>query len=79
MNIVSFLIGLAIVFIVLKLLALPFKIIIKFIINSVIGGVILFLLGTIGIGIKIYWWTILLTGIFGVPGLICAAIISIIL
>ena len=76
MNIVSFLIGIAILVIVLKLIALPFKLIIKFIINSVIGGILLFGLGFLGISIVIKWWTVLLTGLFGVPGLIVAIIIS---
>ena len=72
----SFLIGIAILVIVLKLIALPFKLIIKFIINSVIGGILLFGLGFLGISIVIKWWTVLLTGLFGVPGLIVAIIIS---
>lgn len=78
MNIVSFLIGIAILVVVLKLIALPFKLIIKFIINSVIGGILLFGLGFLGISIVIKWWTVLLTGLFGVPGLIVAIIISLI-
>ena len=64
--------------VVLKLIALPFKLIIKFIINSVIGGILLFGLGFLGISIVIKWWTVLLTGLFGVPGLIVAIIISLI-
>lgn len=76
MNIMSFLIGIVILIIVLKLISLPFKIIIKFVINSIIGGVILFGLTYLGIKITIYWWTLVLTGLFGVPGLICATIIG---
>ena len=78
MNIISFLVAIVILVIVLKLISLPFKLIMKFVINSIIGGVILFVLGLLGIGIIVRWWTIVLTGLFGVPGLIVAIIISII-
>ena len=76
MNIVSFLIGIVILIVVLKIISLPFKLIMKFIINSIIGGIILFALGYFGIGIVVYWWTVLLTGLFGIPGLVCAAVIG---
>lgn len=76
MNIISFFIAIAILIIFLKLISLPFKIIIKFVVNSIVGGIILFGLTYLGIKITVYWWTIALTGLFGVPGLICAAIIG---
>lgn len=76
MDIIAFLIGIVILIVVLKLISLPFKIIIKFVINSIIGGVILFGLTYFGIKITIYWWTLVLTGLFGIPGLICAVLIG---
>lgn len=77
MSIVSFLIGIALLVIVLKIISLPFRIIIKFIINSIIGGIILAICAYFGILINVYWWTILLTGLFGVPGFVIATIITI--
>lgn len=76
MNIISFLIGIALLIIVLKIMALPFKIIIKFVINSIIGGIILTICAHFGILINVYWWTIALTGLFGVPGFVIATIIT---
>ncbi len=79
MDILTFIIGILILIVVLKIISFPFKLIMKFVINSIIGGVILAILSYIGIGIPIYWWTVALTGILGVPGLVVAIVISIIL
>jgi len=75
----SFIIGIAILVVVLKLLAFPLKLISKLVINSLIGGIILILLAKIGIFIIVAWWSILLVAILGVPGLIIALILSLIL
>lgn len=79
MGIGSFLITIFLLILVLKIIALPFKIIIKFVINSIIGGIVLAVLAFFGIGINIYWWTAVLTGLLGVPGLVIAVIITILL
>lgn len=76
MSIVSFIIAIGVLVLVLKLISLPFKIIIKFMINSIIGGVFLAILSMIGIGITITGLMVVLTGLFGIPGMIIAIIIS---
>ena len=76
MNIISFLIGIFVLVIILKLISLPFKIIIKFVINSIIGGILLSICSFFGLGITITGLTVLLTGLFGVPGFVIAAIIT---
>ena len=76
MNILSFLVTIAVLIIVLKLLTLPFKLIIKFVINSIIGGIVIAVLSFFGIMVTIKWWTIVLTGLLGVPGVVIALIIS---
>lgn len=77
MSIISFLVGIVLLVIVLKIISLPFRIIIKFIINSIIGGIILAICAYFGIIINVYWWTVVLTGLFGVPGFVIATIITI--
>ena len=77
MSIISFPVGIALLVIVLKIISLPFRIIIKFIINSIIGGIILAICAYFGIIINVYWWTVVLTGLFGVPGFVIATIITI--
>ena len=78
-TILSFVITFAIVIIVLKLIALPIKIIGRLAINAIIGGVILFLLAKIGIAIVITWWTAALVAVLGIPGVIIVVILSFIL
>lgn len=78
--ILPFLIGLVILFIVLKLLTLPMKLIIKLLINGVVGGVIIFLVNLIGANfgfiINLNWITALIVGILGVPGVVIVAILQ---
>ena len=76
MGIISFLATIAVLIIILKLLTLPFKLIIKFVINSIIGGITIAALSFFGVAIAIKWWTIVLTGLLGVPGVVIAVIIS---
>ncbi|MFA9397181.1 MAG: pro-sigmaK processing inhibitor BofA family protein [Clostridiaceae bacterium] len=72
--ILTFIIALFVLFFVGKLLAFPLKILLKLIVNGIIGAVLLFIVNVIGsffnfyIGINIY--TALIAGFFGVPGVI---------
>ena len=81
--ILPILIGVAILFIVLKLLALPMKLIIKLVINGIVGGIIIFVVNLIGANfgfvIDLNWITALLVGFLGVPGVIIVAILQFIL
>ena len=78
-TILSFVITFAVVIIVLKLIALPIKIIGRLAINAIIGGVILFLLAKIGIAIAITWWMAALVAVLGIPGVNIVVILSFIL
>lgn len=72
-SILSFLAVMLVIFLVFKLLSLPFKIMWKLFVNAVIGFVLLllfnFLGGLIGLTIEITWWKAVIVGIFGVPGI----------
>ena len=76
-------IGVAILFVVLKLLALPMKLIIKLVINGIVGGIIIFVVNLIGSNfgfvIDLNWITALIIGILGVPGAIIVAILQFVL
>lgn len=60
------------IFIIGKLFIIPIKKILKLIINSILGGVIIYVINMVGasfnfhVGLNI--WTALLTGFLGVPG-----------
>lgn len=75
----SYIVGIFLLIIVLKILTFPLKIIFKFVFNSILGGIILVICASLGLIVKVYWWTVLLTGLFGIPGFVIAALITIIL
>lgn len=81
--ILPILIGVAVLFIVLKLLALPMKIIIKLVINGLVGGLVIFVINLIGANfgfmIDLTWITALIVGFLGVPGVVIVAILQFIL
>ncbi|MDO5724910.1 MAG: pro-sigmaK processing inhibitor BofA family protein [Tissierellia bacterium] len=69
-----YILGVLILVIGAYILGLSFKAILKLLINALIGGIVLILfnlLGKIfGLTIPINWITSLITGIFGIPGII---------
>lgn len=69
-----FLIALIGLIILVKLFAWPLKVLVKLIINGVLGAVLLFLVnligGSFGLTIGINAVTALIAGFFGVPGVI---------
>lgn len=73
------LLGILFLVIVLKLIALPMKLITRFIINSIVGIAILYMLSFFGIKLVLAWWGYLIVGVCGIPGLIFVAILSFIL
>jgi inhibitor of the pro-sigma K processing machinery len=78
--ILPILIGVGILFVVLKLLALPMKLIIKLVINGIVGGILIFVVNLIGANfgfmIDLNWITALIVGILGVPGVVIVAILQ---
>lgn len=79
MSILYYLIGLAVLVIVLKIISLPFKIIFRFVLNSIVGGIVLWICAFFGIGIAVNTAMIILTGLFGIPGLVIALLFTVIL
>ncbi len=77
MDIISFLIGIGVLIVVLKIMLLPAKIILKFVLNSILGGIILMICASFGLIITVYWWTVLLVGLLGIPGFVISLIITI--
>lgn len=69
------------IFIIGKIFIVPIKIIVKLILNSILGGIIIWLINIVGamwsihIGINVV--TVLITGILGIPGVILLLIVSI--
>lgn len=79
-NVLWFILAIALLFIVVKFLKWPLKILWKLIVNGVLGVILLILVnfvgGYFGISIGINIVTSLIAGFFGVPGVIFLIILS---
>ena len=82
-TIFSFIIGLILLYIVGLLLVVPIRILIKLLINGLIGGVLLFFFnlvgGIFGLSILINPLNAIIAGFLGVPGVILILILQAIL
>lgn len=68
-----------VLFIVLKLFKVSFRIIWKLLVNALLGGIVLWLFNLIpGVDIPINWLTTILTGFFGIPVAVILLIIGLI-
>lgn len=83
-QILTFVLVLAAIFLVFKLFHFSLKIFFKLLINALIGAALLFVFNFVFAGllnlsfffIDITWLTALITGIFGVPGVVVMLIIG---
>lgn len=82
-SIIAFIACIFFIFIVGKIFILPLKTILKFILNSVVGGIMIFIINLIGgfwnfhIGLNIF--TSIIVGILGVPGTILVIMIKLLI
>ena len=63
-------VGLMVLFVILKVLSLPFRIIWKLFTNSIVGAVMLWIVNLFGAGIEITFFKALIAGVFGIPGVV---------
>ena len=81
-TIVAFAVGIILLYVLGLLLVIPIKIIIKLMINGVIGGITLFLVnivgGIFGLSIGINPVTALIAGFLGFPGVVILLILQLI-
>jgi inhibitor of the pro-sigma K processing machinery len=68
--VVSFAVGLLAICLIVRLLKWPVELLLKFVSNSVVGAILLFLVNLFGAGIPITVIHALIAGIFGIPGVI---------
>lgn len=66
-----------------KICSFPIKKILKLVVNSIIGAGLIYIINIIGVyfnfHIGLNWWTILTSGILGVPGVVLIVILKILL
>ena len=70
----SFVVGLIVLYVLLKVLSMPFRIVWKLITNSIAGAIMLWFVNLFGTGIDITFIKALLAGIFGIPGVLVIVI-----
>ena len=79
----AFVIGMLLLFILIKLLYVPIRMAIKLFINSIAGGLLLvflnLLLGIFGISVGVNFLTSAITGVLGIPGIALLLLLQIIL
>ena len=74
--IASLAVGILLLAILAKLLALPLRLLKKFIVNSVVGAALLSIVKILGFPVTINIFTSLAAGIFGVPGVLAVLVWS---
>lgn len=79
-TIMAFIFGLFLLYVIGMLLVIPIKVIIKLIVNGVIGGILLVIFnlvgGLIGLNLIINPLSAIIAGLLGVPGIILLLIIQ---
>ena len=82
-NLIIYLACICFLFIFGKVFIVPIKKILKLVINSILGGIVIFLINLIGgiwgfhIGLNVF--TSILVGLLGLPGAVCLVIVKLLL
>ena len=66
----SFIVGMIVLYILLRIMSLPFRIVWKLITNSIVGALMLWFVNLFGLGIEITFLKALIAGFFGIPGVL---------
>ena len=81
--VIAYAVGLLLLYVVGWLLLTPIKLLLKFLMNGVIGGLMLLVLnlvgGSIGVSVMINPVTALIAGFLGVPGVILILLLQVLL
>ena len=82
-NIITYLACICFIFIFGKIFIVPIKKIIKLVLNSILGGVVIFIINLVGtnfgfhIGINLF--TSILIGLLGLPGVVCLIVVKLLI
>lgn len=82
-NLITYLACICFLFIFGKIFIVPIRKVLKIVVNSILGGITIFLINLIGeiwgfhIGLNIF--TSILVGILGLPGVVCLVIIKLLI
>lgn len=82
-NIITYLACICFIFIFGRIFIVPIKKIFKLVLNSILGGVVIFIINLIGANfgfhIGLNFFTSILIGLLGLPGVVCLIIIKLLI
>ncbi len=82
-NIITYLACICFIFIFGRIFIVPLTKILKLVINSILGGVVIYIInligGTFGFHIGLNFFTSIIIGLLGLPGVVCLIIIKLLI
>lgn len=82
-NLLTYLACICFIFIFGRIFILPLKKIFKLVINSILGGITIFLInlvgGTFGFHIGLNFFTSIVIGLLGLPGSVCLVVVKVLI
>ena len=82
-NIITYLACICLIFIIGRIFIFPIKKILKLVLNSILGGLCIFIINLVGANfgfhIGLNFFTSILVGLLGLPGVVCLIIIKLLI
>ncbi len=82
-NIITYLACICFIFIFGRIFIVPIKKILKLVLNSILGGVVIFIINVIGSNfgfhIGLNFFTSILIGLLGLPGVVCLIVVKLLI
>ena len=82
-NIITYLACICFIFIFGRIFIVPIKKILKLVLNSILGGVVIFIINVIGnnfgFHIGLNFFTSILIGLLGLPGVVCLIVVTLLI
>ena len=76
LNLVLFVVAVAIILLILKIIGKSVKTLIGVLVNALIGFIVLYVLQLVGMPVTVDWLSALIVGILGIPGLVIVLILQ---
>ena len=82
-NIITYLACICFIFIFGRIFIVPIKKILKLVLNSILGGIVIFIINVIGnnfgFHIGLNFFTSILIGLLGLPGVVCLIVVKLLI
>ena len=82
-NIITYLACICFIFIFGRIFIVPLKKILKLVLNSILGGVVIFIINLVGANfgfhIGLNFFTSILIGLLGLPGVVCLIVVKLLI